>query len=66
MGQTIFLAEAMDGDLTIDTRGEVLAADFTAQVSNATLAIDFHGNGFFVVTEETGEIGGKRLFLDHN
>lgn len=48
---------------TIDGALELLAAHFAGKVAYATLLIDIHRDGLFVVAEETRELLCQRLVL---
>lgn len=48
---------------TIDACLELLAADFTGQVSQAQLLVQLYHNRILMVTEKTGECGSKRFPL---
>ena len=51
------------GIRTVDTGLEFLAAHFAGETADARLLVDFYGNRFLVVAEETGEYFRQRFVL---
>ena len=49
--------------LTVDGALELLVADFTGELADAGLLVEFDSDRFLVVTEEARECCGERLIL---